>query len=85
MKECVIGWEVHPTGQMKAARKPPPPLIIPIRIGQHAVTALLDTGSSVPMVQAHLVPKLQPTLRLTTIVGGPLTTALLARDLDRPH
>lgn len=31
--------------------------------------ALLDTGSSVSMVRAHLVPEGRPTLRLTAIAG----------------
>lgn len=48
LMECEIGWEVYPTDRAKTSQNPP--LTIQVRIGQHIVTALLDTGSSVSMV-----------------------------------
>lgn len=65
--ECNIEWEVHSTGQAKADQNPP--LTIPVRMGQRVVTSLLDTGSSISMIRAHLVPDNRPTLSLTTVAG----------------
>lgn len=41
--------------------------MIPIRLGKKVVTALLDIGSSISLVRAHLVPQDQPVLRYTTV------------------
>lgn len=60
MMECDIGWEVHPMGRAKADHNPPLPF--PVRLGRRVVTALLDTGSSVLMIRAHLVPDNRSTL-----------------------
>lgn len=65
--ECDIGWEIHHTGSAWAARNPP--LTIPVQFGQHLVTALLDTASSMSMMWAHLVPEGLPTLWWTTVSG----------------
>lgn len=67
MIEFDIGWEVHPTGWAKADHNPP--LTLPVHQGCHLITALLDTGSSVSMIRAHLVPGDRPPLRWTAIAG----------------
>lgn len=65
--ECEIGWEVHPTGRVHSRNTPP--LTVPIRLGQKTITALLDTGSSVSLIRAHLVPTGRATLCYTDMVG----------------
>lgn len=65
MMECDMSCEVYPTGLTPT----PHPLTIPIHISQWVVTALLNTGSLVSMVRAHLVPENRATICLTTIAG----------------
>lgn len=61
--QCDIGWEGHPTGQIH------PPLMASVWLGRRTVTALLDTGSSVSLIRAHLVPQGQPVLCYTMLAG----------------
>lgn len=42
---------------------------MPIRLGQRTVTALLHTGSSLSLIQAHLVPQSEPVFRYTEVAG----------------
>lgn len=65
--ECDIGWKVHPPSQMKSGKAPP--LTIPVRLGLKTLTAMLDTGSSVSLVRAHLIPSSIPILRYTNLAG----------------
>lgn len=58
--ECDIGWEMDPTGQAEASQNPS--LTVPMWTGQKLVMAILDMGSSVSMIQAHLVPDNWPIL-----------------------
>lgn len=67
MIECDISWEVHPMGRAKADHHPP--FTIPVQLGRRIVTALLDTGSSISMIRAHLVPNNKPTLRWAAVAG----------------
>lgn len=43
--------------------------MVPVKLGQKVVTALLDTGSSASLVRAHLVPASLPILRYADIAG----------------
>lgn len=65
--ECDLGWEVHPSGHLRSGKMPP--LTVPIRLGHKTVTVFLDTGSSVSLVRAHLIPLTQPVLRYTDVAG----------------
>lgn len=67
LMECDISWEVHPSGRVQSDK--PPPLTVPVRIGQKTVTALLDTGSTVSLILAHLVPQDQPILHYSAVAG----------------
>lgn len=65
--ECDIEWEVHPSVRARTTTRPP--LTVPVQIGQKVVTALSDTGSSVSMMQAHLIPDGCPTLTAVAVVN----------------
>lgn len=67
MMECDIGWEVHPPGPVRPNK--PPPLTTPVRLGKKFISSLLDTGSSVSLIQTHLVPQDCPILRYTMVAG----------------
>lgn len=47
----------------------PPPLTQLVRLGKKVVAALLDTSSSVSLIQTHLVPQDCPILRYTTVAS----------------
>lgn len=67
LMECDIGWEIRPSSQFHPRKNPP--LTIPVQLGHKTVTALLDTGSLVSLIWAHLVPQERPILRYTTVAG----------------
>lgn len=58
LMECKISWEVHLSGWARANWHLP--LTTPVHVGPKVVTAVLDTGNSVSMVCAHLVPEGRP-------------------------
>lgn len=62
-----IGWEVHPLDHTQMNK--PPPLTVPVQLGKKTVTALLDMGSSVSLVRAHLVLQDRPVLRYTSLAS----------------
>lgn len=67
MMECDIRWEVHPFDRISANK--PPPLTVPMLLGQRIVIALLDMRSPVSLVRAHLVPQGKPIRRYTALAG----------------
>lgn len=62
-----MGWEIHPP--RKGASSKTPPLTVLVQLGQRTITAMLDTGSSVSLVRAHLIPASYPTIKYTEITG----------------
>lgn len=67
LMERDIGWDVYPTGCARAGWNPP--LTVPIHIGQRLVMALLNTGSSISMIRALLVPQDRLVLQYSTVAG----------------
>lgn len=45
------------------------PFSIPVHLGRRVIMALLNTGSSISMIRAHLVPDNRPTFRWTAVTG----------------
>lgn len=65
--ECDMGWEIHPPSRIQTGKIPP--LTLPIKLGQKIITALIDTGSSVSLVRAYLIPASQPVVRYADVAG----------------
>lgn len=66
--ECDKGWEIHPASSPRPNK--PPPLTVPVWVGQRTVMPLLDMGSLVSLIRAHLVPLSEPVLRYTEVAGA---------------
>lgn len=67
MMECEIGWEVNPLDHTCTNKSPL--LTVPVRLGKKTITTLLDIGSYVSLVRAHLVPQDRPILWYTSLAG----------------
>lgn len=67
MMECEIAWEVHPYDHSRLNK--PPPMMVPVQLGKRTVTALLNMGSFVSLVRAHLVPQDHSVLLYITLAG----------------
>lgn len=65
--QCDIGWEIHLSSHLCPGKTLP--LTVLVRLGHKTVTALLDTGSSVSLIRAHLIPQDRLILRYTAVAG----------------